>query len=356
MQEPIKIGGVEVEPGQQRIINLPAASLYTHTEMTMPVKVIHGRQPGCRLFVSAAVHGDEINGVEIIRRLLKLKLLKRLRGTLIAVPVVNVYGFISHSRYLPDRRDLNRSFPGLKSGSLTSRLAKLFMQEVVDNCTHGIDLHTGSNYRSNLPQIRACLDKPETERMADAFGAPVILNANLRDGSLRQAVVEKGMPMLLYEGGGALRFNEVAIRAGVRGIVSVMREIRMLPKQKSSKPGFEPLIARSSTWVRASESGILHTTTTLGTQVKKGGMLGVITDPFGEKEAEVVSHATGIVIGRVNLPLVNEGDALFHIARVDGTLTNDDTLEAFQAELDLDFEALGDAPLLGPTPMTSPYA
>ncbi len=201
MRDAIFIGGVQVEQGQRTTIDLPMARLYTHTEMTMPVHVVHGKKPGPVLFVCAAIHGDEIVGVEIIRRLLKLKFLSRLHGTLLAIPVVNPFGFINRSRYLPDRRDLNRSFPGSRKGSLASRLASLFMEEIAGYCTHGIDLHSGSNSRSNLPQVRACLDDAETERLARVFGAPVIINSRVRDGSLREAVADKGIPMLLYEGG-----------------------------------------------------------------------------------------------------------------------------------------------------------
>ena len=186
MSKVLKIAGKQLATGRRRTINIPVARLYTHTEMTMPVHVLRGKKDGPCLFVCAAIHGDEIIGVEIIRRMLKLKILQRLRGTLIAVPVVNVYGFINHTRYLPDRRDLNRFFPGSQKGSLTSRLADIFMQEIVANSTHGIDLHAGSHHRINLPHIRACVDNAETQKLALAFGAPVILNANLRDGSLRQ--------------------------------------------------------------------------------------------------------------------------------------------------------------------------
>jgi predicted deacylase len=330
----LTIAGVDVKLGQRLTINIPVARLYTHTEMTMPVHILRGNRGGHRLFVSAAVHGDEILGVEIVRRLLKVKALKRLSGTLIAVPVVNVYGFVNQSRYLPDRRDLNRFFPGSKKGSLTSRLADIFMNEVVANSTHGIDLHTASNHRTNLPQIRACLDDPETERLATAFGAPVILDANLRDGSLRQAVMEKGVPMLMYEGGEALRFDEVAAKAGVRGILAVMRGVGMLPKRALKKPRIQPAIARSSTWVRAPMSGILRSNVRLGARISEGTKLGEIADPFGEEESEVVSSESGVVIGRLNLPLVHRGDALFHVACFKRPSQVADTLEAFEEEFE----------------------
>ncbi|HKJ22272.1 MAG TPA: succinylglutamate desuccinylase/aspartoacylase family protein, partial [Gammaproteobacteria bacterium] len=291
------------------------------------------QRAGPRLFVCAAIHGDEINGVEIIRRLLKLPILKRLRGALVAIPIVNVHGFISHSRYLPDRRDLNRSFPGSHKGSLAARLAHLFMEDIVSVCTHGIDLHTAAQHRNNLPQIRAYLDDAETERLARAFSVPVILNSDLRDGSLREAAAEQGIPMLLYEAGEALRFDEVAIRIGVKGILSVMRALDMLPQIKHAKSPYQPVVARSSTWLRAPEGGILRNAIPLGAHVKKGDSLATIADPFGERDVDVKAPNSGIVIGRMNLPLVNEGEALFHIARFHQADEVAATIEALQSEL-----------------------
>ncbi len=327
------IGGVTIQPGSRQSIDLPVAQLHTHTPLTMPVQIIRGKSDGPVLFVSAAIHGDELNGVEIIRRLLEQKSLSRLRGTLVAIPIVNVYGVIHHSRYLPDRRDLNRSFPGSERGSLASRLANIFMSEIVANCTHGIDIHTGAVHRENLPQIRANMEHEETERLAHAFGVPVMLNSDLRDGSLRQAAADCGIPMLLYEAGQALRFDELSIRAGVRGIMSVMRELRMLaPSRSRKKDAIEPLVARSSHWVRAPESGIFRAFTPLGARVKRGDILGVVDSPYGENEVEVVASYSGLVIGRTNLPLINEGDALFHIARFPGVKEAADQVEAFTEE------------------------
>ncbi len=336
MTDTLRIRSIAEAPGQRISVDLPVPSLYTHSAVSMPVHVVNGRRSGPRLFVSAALHGDEINGVEIIRRLLKSASLKGLRGTLIAVPVVNVYGFVAQSRYLPDRRDLNRSFPGSERGSMAARLAHLFMEQIVANASHGIDLHTGAIHRDNLPQIRACIEEhPATERLAHAFGAPVIMNSNVRDGSLRQAVLEQGIPMLLYEAGEALRFDEVAIRGGVKGVVAVMRELGMLSARKSrSRQSREPFIARSSQWVRAPQSGILRALSPLGSRVKRGEVLGVVADPFGEHEEKVEASASGLVIGRTNLPLVNEGEALFHIARFEKPDSAAQAVEAFQAEFD----------------------
>jgi predicted deacylase len=312
---PLVINGVQVAPGERAAVEVPVAGLYTATPMTMPVQVVHGRRPGPRLFVCAAIHGDELNGVEIIRRLLALKALARLRGALVAVPIVNVYGVVTHSRYLPDRRDLNRYFPGSNRGSLTARLAHLLVDQLMGQCTHGIDLHTGALHRDNLPHVRADLSDPETERLARAFGVPVLLNSDLRDGSLRQAAAERGIPVLVYEGGEALRFDEVAIRAGLKGVVEVMRALGMLPPVRRRGRPRAPVEARSSTWVRAEISGILRGGVGLGVHVRKGDRLGVIADPFGVRETDVPAPVAGIVIARLNLPLVNEGDALFHIAR-----------------------------------------
>jgi predicted deacylase len=328
------IGGCRIEPGRQQDIDLPVALLHTHTPMSMPVRIIRGRRDGPRLFISAAIHGDELNGVEIIRRLHQEKLLKRLRGALITIPIVNVFGVIHHSRYLPDRRDLNRSFPGSERGSLAGRLADLFMTEIVANATHGIDLHTGALHRENLPHLRVNMSDPVTEQIANAFGVPVIINSDLRDGSLRQVAAEQGIPMLLYEGGEALRFDELSIRAGVKGILNVMRALEMLPKRRyQPKKQIESLVARSSSWVRATDSGIFRAFSALGSRVAKGEVLGAIASPFGDIKVDLLSPSSGIVIGKSKLPLVNEGDALFHIARFQGVKGAAESVEVFTETL-----------------------
>ncbi len=335
----ITLGGITVAPGEQRAIEIQLPELYSHSPVYMPVSVVNGKRRGPVLFISAAIHGDEINGVEIIRRLLRKRYISKIRGTLIAVPVVNVYGFITQSRYLPDRRDLNRSFPGSDKGSMAARLAHTFLQEIVSHCTHGIDLHTGASGRENLPQIRAkVIEAPATEAMARAFAAPVILNSELRDGSLRETVADE-IPILLYEAGEALRFNEVAIRAGVKGIVRVMRHLGMLPatrKPRHTPP--EPLVALSSQWVRAPQSGILRTIVPLGGRVNREEVIGWVSDPFGKEELPVKASASGIVIGRTNLPLVHEGEALFHIARFRQPDTAAESVEYFQEQNDPSYD------------------
>jgi len=336
VRDPFEINGVPVKAGERRLINLSIPDLYMHTSLTIPVQVIHGKKDGPKLFVCAAIHGDEINGVEIIRRLMKVRAVGRLKGTLIAVPVVNVYGFIDKSRYLPDRRDLNRSFPGSESGSLAARLSHVFLQEIASRSTHGIDLHTAAVHRDNLPQIRAQLDDDVTLQMARAFSAPIILNTPILEGSLRHALEKMDISVIVYEAGEALRFNEVSIRAGVKGIVSVMREIGMLPRLKSPKQSIAPIIARSSTWVRAPQSGILRSLIPLGKIVEKNQVMGVVADPFGQKEEEVIATTSGMVVGRTNIPLVNEGEALFHIARLRESDDAGDRMEMFQQEMDPD--------------------
>jgi uncharacterized protein len=309
----LTIAGVSVAKGERKHINIPISKMYTDIDVAMPVVVIRGKREGPTMFVSAAVHGDELNGIEIIRRLLQVSM-KGLKGTLIAVPIVNPLGVLNQSRYLPDRRDLNRCFPGSKKGSLAARSAYLFFKEVVSKCQYGIDLHTGAIHRSNLPQIRAALKDEETLKLARAFGVPVIVNSELRDGSLRQTASEAGVKTLLYEAGEALRFDEFSIRAGVKGIVNVMRNLGMLrPSKNKKKREYSPFIANSSSWIRACASGFVVHEKTLGDFVEKGDVLAKINDPFGGTIDQVTSPVTGVVIGKQNIPLAQEGEAMYHI-------------------------------------------
>ena len=335
MNSAIEIADTVIRPGETASINLPVADLYTATSLSMPVQVICGRRDGPVLLVSAAVHGDELNGVEVIRRLLKRKQLKSIRGTLIAVPIVNVHGFLDQSRYLPDRRDLNRSFPGTSKGSIASRMAHTFMTQLVSKADFGIDLHTGAIHRSNLPQIRGNLDDKKTLELAQAFGTPVIVNSNIRDGSLRACANDLGMPMLIYEAGEALRFDEICIRAGIRGVMNVMRHIGMLPAARHRERP-TPVLARSTSWVRAPASGIVSGKARLGASVVEDQQLAVVSDPLGGSEDIVTAPFDGIVIGRSNLPLAHEGDALFNIAAFKSVSTAESRVEEFAAEHDPD--------------------
>lgn len=311
----LTIGGVTINPGERQIIDVPVAPMYTHDDLSISVQVVRGKRPGPTLFVSGAIHGDEINGVEIIRRVLQHRSLKNVSGTLIAIPIVNVHGFLNHTRYLPDGRDLNRSFPGSAKGSLTGRVAHTFIKEIVSKCTHGIDLHTGSRHRSNFPQIRADLDDPEAYRMTESFGVPLAIDAKIRDGSLRECAGDAGIPVILYEAGEALRFEEVYIRAGVKGVINVMRRIEMLPRSRSKKTVAPPIVSDQTSWLRAPESGVLRTFVPLGGKVETGQVIAMVADPLGTTETPMLAPTTGMVIGRTNLPLVYEGDATFHIAQ-----------------------------------------
>ena len=333
MRKSLRVGRVSIKPGSSITVDLDVPDLYTHTGITLPVHVIHGTRPGPVLFLSGAIHGDEINGVEIIRRILKHKRISQIKGTLLAIPVVNIYGFINKTRYLPDRRDLNRSFPGSETGSLAARMANVFLQEIVAKCTHGIDIHTAAIHRDNLPHVRALMDDAETERVARAFALPVILNTSIVSGTLRESAEKAGVTVIVYEAGEALRFDDDSILRGEEGILSVMREIGMLPRLKQIGSKAEPLVAHSSTWVRAPQSGILRAMKTLGSTVQRNELMGIISDPFGKREEEVRATATGIIIGRTNIPLVNEGEALFHIARFRNNNETSDQIEEVQNNL-----------------------
>lgn len=311
-----EIGGKSIKPGTKETVHIPLSRLADHTRMTLTALVVHGKQDGPTMFVSAAIHGDEIIGVEIIRRIAAMKLLSKVKGTLILIPIVNGYGFLGMSRYLPDRRDLNRFFPGREMGSPASQLAYTFMQDIVSQCEFGIDLHSGAIHRENLPQIRANLENPVVKSMAEAFGASIMLNSNLRDGSLREAAQTVGCNMLLYEAGEALRFNETAVRIGVTGILGVMGEIGMLRRVKKNLPKRQPLQPKSSHWLRAPTSGLMRRTKKLGDSVEKGETLARVSGPLGEHEEPVLAKYSGVIIGCTNLPIVNRGDALFHVARV----------------------------------------
>jgi hypothetical protein len=326
----VVVGKQQIGPGTRKTVELDVANLYTHARLTMPVHVVNGRADGPTLFLTGAIHGDELNGVEIIKRVLKRPVLKSLRGCILAVPVVNIFGFIAQSRYLPDRRDLNRSFPGRVTGSLAARLANLVATEIVANSNFGIDLHTGAVQRTNFPQIRANLSDPDSRRLANAFGAPVVIDANVREGTLRQYAGSQGVPTLLYESGEALRLDELSIEAGVNGVIRVLRELQMLPAHSKAATVVEPTYANDTSWVRAPMSGIINMHCRLGQRVKSQQVLAKISDPFGEVETDVTAPAGGIVIGRSTSPLTHEGDALFNLARFDDTREAKATVDEFQ--------------------------
>ena len=325
------LGNEEIPKGVNVTINLDLPKLY-NTPTRLPVRVIRGKKDGPVVFISAAIHGDELNGIEIIRRFRKLSIIKKLRGTIILVPIVNVYGIMTLSRYLPDRRDLNRSFPGSSKGSLASRVAKIFFDEIVSKCDLGIDLHTASVHKSNLPQIRTNIDNEYTFNLAKAFQAPVVLHSELRDGSLRAVAQENGVPILLYEAGEALRFDETSIRIGVHGIVNVLRENNMLPKVTRKSPRKIPIVTKSSQWVRSTESGMLRTIKALGDTVFKDETIAFIDEPLDDEIFEIKSPFDGVIIGKSEIPLVQAGDAIFHIAKFRNLEMADNKIEYFNED------------------------
>lgn len=327
------IGGQSIRAGERKTIELPVSVLSDHTPVTMSVHVVHGRNPGPVVFVSAGIHGDEVIGVEIVRRLLRASNLKSMRGTLIVVPIVNAFGFINHSRYLPDRRDLNRMFPGSPEGSLASRLAHLFLTEIVARADLGIDLHSAAIHRTNLPQIRISPDNAYTAKLAEVFGAPVILQSPLRDGSLRMAAKNIGKDVLLYEAGEGLRFDEMAVRAGVAGILRVLSHVGMLRPKGIAKPKATPQYCTSSKWLRAPAGGLLRTFRAEGDVVAKDDIMGAVADPFGEMEEEILAPFNGIIVGRAVMPIVNEGDAVFHLARVKSMSVAEGAIEDLSGQL-----------------------
>lgn len=317
VRQPFIIGGLNIAPGERRLVDLPISKLSNHAPVTLPVHVLHGSQPGPTMFVSAAIHGDELNGVEIIRRLLRTLTPQSINGTLLCVPVVNVFGFISRSRYLPDRRDLNRSFPGSANGSLAARLAHLFLTEIVKRSQVGIDLHTAAIHRVNLPQIRCVFRKrPRVRELGLAFGAEVMLESPERPGSLREAARTVGVDVMTYEGGEGLRFDEFAIRAGVDGITGVMAKMEMLDVADGVEPAGErraPVLINASSWLRSPEGGVFRTVKRIGDGVSSGEVVGHVANPYEDTAVEVRSPRRGIIIGRTTLPIVNMGDALLNI-------------------------------------------
>ncbi len=317
MRQPFIIGGLNIAPGERRLVDLPISKLSNHAPVTLPVHVLHGAQPGPTMFVSAAIHGDELNGVEIIRRLLRTLDPQSINGTLLCVPVVNVFGFISRSRYLPDRRDLNRSFPGSANGSLAARLAHLFLTEIVKRSQVGIDLHTAAIHRINLPQIRCVFRKrPRVRELGVAFGAEVMLESPERPGSLREAARAAGVDVMTYEAGEGLRFDEFAIRAGVDGITGVMAKMEMLDVADGVEAAGErraPVLINASSWLRSPEGGVFRTVKRIGDGVSAGEVVGHVANPYEDAAVEVRSPRRGIIIGRTTLPIVNMGDALLNI-------------------------------------------
>lgn len=305
--------GTSIPAGRREQAELHASRLPTGSELAIPVEVLHGSRPGPTIWLSGALHGDEIVGVEIIRQVLEEIDVGSLAGTVIAVPVVNVFGFVAESRYLPDRRDLNRSFPGSKTGSLASQIARLFLDEVVQRCDFGLDFHAGSDDRTNLPQIRGDMEDEETRRLAIAFGGPLAVHSKTIRGSLREAARKLGKRNLLFEGGEPRRFSRRAVDAGVEGRLRVLETLRMSTAEDTAPPSGTRL-SWATRWVRAPQGGIFRMDVELGEDVQKGQVLGSISGPSGRNRIRVKASAAGMVMGHAVSPIAHRGDGLVHLA------------------------------------------
>jgi predicted deacylase len=314
--EPFTIGTAKVAPGACADVNLPVSTIATGYDAHLAVRVLHGARPGPTVFVSGAIHGDEIIGTAVIQRIALELDAANLAGTLLLVPVANIFGFLTHSRYLPDRRDLNRSFPGSENGSLAAQLAHVFFDQVVRRASFGIDIHTAAVHRYNLPQIRIAAGNKRLVELAMAFGAPIIIESPLRDGSLRALAQSAGVEMLLMETGEALRFDRLSLETGTNGVRRVLAHLGMIEADDGLAEVGVPARSNRSVWVRAPRGGVTHRVLKSGDAVRKGDLLAAVSGTFGEAPAELLSPIDGIIIGHATLPVVHQGDALYHIAAV----------------------------------------
>jgi len=313
---PFEFRGEVVGRGERRRFELPAGRLASGVFLDLPVEVVCGARPGPVVWLSGAIHGDEVLGVEIIRQVLDELDPARVAGTVVAVPIVNVFGFVTESRYLPDRRDLNRSFPGSRTGSLAARLARLFMDEVVARCSFGLDFHAGSDDRTNLPHVRGNLDDPETLRLARAFGVRVIVHNKPIKGTLRSAALKQGKRVLLFEGGEPRRFSAESVAAAIPGTLRVLAAMGMI--ESAPPPPPEAVrVSRAMKWVRAPRGGIFRLEARLGDVLLKGERVGLITDPAARDGTVVRAGAGGLVVGHTVNPLVHPGDGVVHIAELE---------------------------------------
>ncbi len=311
MPDVITIGSYQINKGEQVKIELDVARLPSNTLINIPVHVYRAVEDGPVLLLMAGMHGDEINGIEIIRRMIASKAIVPKKGTVITIPVLNIFGFLNYAREVPDGKDVNRSFPGSTRGSLASRIAHLFMKEVFPHVDYGIDFHTGGGSRYNYPQLRCKVDIPEQFELAKAFCAPFIINAKLRDKSLRKEATQRGKSIIVYEAGESMRMDELAINEGLDGTARVMHYLGM--RDEFTKALSEPLIFQNSTWVRSPRSGMFQSYNQPGDEVKKNQLIGMITDPFGAVKLKLKATKSGYIIGLNYAPIVSQGDALFHI-------------------------------------------
>jgi predicted deacylase len=317
-RRPFRIDGRIAAPGTTQQFLLEISEAYTAQPVDIAVTVIRGSEPGPALFLTGAIHGDELNGVEIVRRVMLGLSPEKIRGTLVCVPVVNRFGFLNHSRYLPDRRDLNRCFPGGATGSSASRVAARVFGEIVRQCDFGIDFHTAARGRSNLPHVKASLAEPGVRRLAGAFGAEFILAVPGATKSLRTAATRAGVPVIAYEAGETSRFQHPEVRKGIYGVYNVLSDLGILPIPRR-EPRFQ-VIVKKGEWIRAERGGILDLAVRPGDLLYPGDRVGIIGNPFGREVVSLRSRLTGIVLGTTTIPMVVPGDAIVHVARLDRTL------------------------------------
>lgn len=313
--EPFNLDGTEIAPGTLETVDIPISRLPTGEWIHMPVVVSHGAKRGPVVFLCGAIHGDELNGVEIVRRVVLTLDPTLQRGTVLAVPMVNVFGVTTGSRYLPDRRDLNRAFPGSRRSSLTGRLAHAFFERVARRAELGLDFHTGSGGRTNIPQIRYVPDSPVARRLAVAFGAPLALRTPAKPGTLRGEAERAGIPVLLFEGGEAGRFDEPAIEVAVAGTRRVLAKQRMIPAVPSAE--HRPLLTEKNRWLRAPRSGFCRVEIGLGDRVEPRQIVAVVGDATGSSERALRAREPGIVIGLLRTAVVHRGDPVVHVAKLE---------------------------------------
>jgi len=302
---------MDIKPGQTAQVSLNWYQLPTKTVIEIPVYVFRSKNPGPTLLILAGMHGDEINGIEIVRRLITRDDVKNpLCGSIIAIPVINIISFLSGSRDLPDGRDLNRCFPGTKNGSLGGRIAYDLMNEIIPQIDFGIDFHTGGAKISNYPQLRCVFNSKVNLDLGKKFSPTLIINSPFRDNTLRKEAARKGKSILVFEGGESSRFDYLSINEGMNGCIRLMKHLKML---KTDLPNNPTVLLHKSTWVRAKSSGLFHTSKTNGAHIRKGEIIGNICDPYGEHDDKLISPADGYIVGINNQPVVNQGDALMHI-------------------------------------------
>ena len=315
----IIILGEAILPGESRIIDMEIARLHTTTKLKIPVIIERSKIDGPTILFSAGIHGDEINGVEVVRQLLVQKINKPKIGTIVCIPIVNMFGFVNKSRDFPDGRDLNRVFPGSKKGSLASRFANHILEEILPAIDYAIDFHAGGASRFNAPQIRITPQNEELKKLADIFNAPFTLISKNIVGSFRNSADKLGVKMLLFEGGKSLDINRDVAKIGVNGVKRILNHLKMLnEKQFIENPTTNSIYIEKSGWLRAKCSGLLHDNNLIGCYVEKGTVLGLITDPFGKFEQKVKAPSNGYVINANHSPIVYEGDAIYHLSNIVG--------------------------------------